>query len=583
MNSSRLKKVDRQPKAMTVQTGNPGQLGKYRLVATLGQGGMGTVYLAFASGLGEFRKLLVVKELRQDLLSKDMSVAMFIDEARLAARLDHPNVVQTFEADQDQGRYFLAMEYLDGQPLSALIERLRTRGGLPLGLHVHVLCEMLLGLHYAHELRDYDGSPLHVVHRDVSPQNVFITYHGQVKVVDFGVAKARNASTLTTPGVFKGKFAYAAPEQASGRPVDARADLFAVGVMLWEAISGQRFSDLMPTPEAFKARLAGREPRIHEVAPDTEPLLADICNRALALDPEQRFTSAEAFRHELQDYLLLTGQRVESAELAGLMREVFAAERVSMHQVIERAMTQGGATESMVEALPFMRTGESAAEATLIADLSGLAEVSHESDDAKIRAHYEVSKITPMRPLGSQSRLPVAPPPAAVAPRPSQRPLIAAAIGGALSLAGALGYVWHARTSVQPPVAATAASAPGVASGSLNNTLKPDGHVQPAAQAAAAGPDRAPQPAAAEQAEPELERAPSEGAARVRARMPVARRAPTAAPRAAEPASPSVASASASASEAKKPESPAEPAMGTDLRPGRRAPAMRIDAEDPYQ
>ena len=561
-----------------MQGGGSGQLGKYRLVATLGQGGMGTVYLAFASGLGEFRKLLVVKELRQDLLSKDASVGMFLDEARLAARLDHPNVVQTFEADQDQGRYFLAMEYLDGQPLSALIERLKSRGGMPLGLHVHVLCEMLSGLQYAHELRDYDGSTLQVVHRDVSPQNVFITYHGQVKVVDFGVAKARNASTLTTPGVFKGKFAYAAPEQAHGRPVDRRADLFAVGVMLWEAIAGRRYSDPQPTHESFQRRLTGHEPRILDVAPDTEPLLADICDRALALNPSDRFSNAEAFRNELQDYLLLTGQRMEASELASMMREVFAAERVAMHQVVERAMMQGGATDSMVEALPFMRPEEGdEQEKTIVADLSGLAEVSHHSDDAKIRASYEVSKITPMRP-GTNRPLEAS---TAAPPPRSMRPLIAAAIGGAITLAGAAGYVFHARTSAAPQPAAAASAAPTAAMGSLTNTVQRTAP-QPAQPSAAA-----PAPAVAAAQEPEVMEvqpdevgdtaAPSQPG-RARARAPIARRSASPQPRAAEPAAPSP----AAAPEEKKP-SLAEPSMGTDLRPARRAPAMRIDSEDPYQ
>jgi serine/threonine-protein kinase len=549
-----------------VQAGNHGQLGKYRLVATLGQGGMGTVYLAFASGLGEFRKLLVVKELRQDLIVKDTSVAMFIDEARLAARLDHPNVVQTFEADQDNGRYFLAMEYLDGQPLSALVER----GGLPLGLHVHLLCEMLAGLQYAHELRDYDGSNLHVVHRDVSPQNVFITYHGQVKVVDFGVAKACNASTLTMPGMFKGKFAYAAPEQATGRPVDARADVFAVGVMLWEAIAGRRFAEPAPTHETFHARATGREPRILEVAPDTEPMLADICNRALAVDPDQRFSSAQAFRSELQDYLLLTGQRPDSAELAQLMREVFSSEREAMHQVIQRAMKQGGATESMVEALPFMRANsvvEYEEEATIVADLSSLAEVSHESDDAKIRASYEVSKITPLRPVSRFSAQPKPP-----TNRPSKRPLIAAAVSSALTLAGVAGSMWYARGSErQHSMAATAVAAPSAATGALTNTHA-RGASTPAGAAAASGKA----PIAAEPAHATRPTEPTQHV-RSRASAPWCGGVGWVVGRAAEPA------AAISSTQVLDKPAALEPAPGADLRAPRHTPGVQIDMEDPYQ
>jgi serine/threonine-protein kinase len=373
------------------------QLGKYRLVATLGQGGMGTVYLALASGLGAFRKLLVVKELRRDLPWKESSLEMFMDEAHLAARLDHPNVLQTFEAGEDNGRYFLAMEYLDGQPLSALLDRARANDDmhcLPLELRVHILSEVLNGLQYAHELRDYDGSLLHVVHRDISPQNIFVTYHGQVKVVDFGVAKASTASNLTSPGVFKGKFAYAAPEQLLGRPVDGRCDVFAVGVMLWEAIAGRRFGDSNPTPTSFRNRTQGREPRIAQVVPDVDPLLAEISDRALAVDPEQRFVSAAAFRYRLQEYLALQGEHIESAQVASVMRSLFARERKAVHHVIERAMADVGATRSVIQALPMVIDSAREREVTARADLSRLVAVSHEVDDEKIHRAYEQSKVS---------------------------------------------------------------------------------------------------------------------------------------------------------------------------------------------
>ena len=337
------------------------QLGKYRLVATLGEGGMGTVHLALASGLGTFRKLIVIKELRSDVPWKDTSLAMFMDEAYLASRLEHPNLLQTFEAGEDQGRYFLAMEYLDGQPLSALVDRCRKKRNtrpLSLDLHLFLLCEVLNGLQHAHQLCDYDGKLLNIVHRDISPQNVFVTYHGQVKIVDFGVARADGPRHQTSPGVFKGKFAYAAPEQLLGRPVDGRCDLFSVGIMLWEALAGENLCDRTPTPEAFQQRTTGGDPNIRQVRPDVDPRLAEICDRALALDPNQRFASAEAFRRELQAYLQAQVQptalpeRVDGEQLGELMREVFATERAVMHQVIERAVSGAGATHSTIQALP---------------------------------------------------------------------------------------------------------------------------------------------------------------------------------------------------------------------------------------
>jgi len=380
------------------------QLGKYQLVATLGQGGMGTVYLALASGFGEFRKLLVLKELRQDLIRQEGFVSMFMDEAKLAARLSHPNVVQTFEASAVGNRYFLAMEYLDGQSLSTVLERTSRpqSARLSRAMHIQILCDALEGLHYAHELLDYDGSCFQVVHRDVSPQNVFVTYHGQVKVVDFGVAKVANASVRTAPGMFVGKFSYAAPEQVLGNPVDARTDVFAVGVMLWEAIAGRPFSDQMPNPQACRARSLGLEPRITDVVPNVDPHLARICTRALSVNPEDRFASAKEFRAELQEFMQQAGVRVEASEIGQLMHEVFDAERRSLHASIEQAMRHTGVGGQappddrsifQVDKVP-----------TTVADLSSLVEVSLQHEDHKIQQGYAHSKVTLLEPSSEQKR-----------------------------------------------------------------------------------------------------------------------------------------------------------------------------------
>src|SRR5215468_3006277 len=203
-------------------------LRKYRLIAEIGKGGMADVYLAVVQGPAGFNKLVVIKKTRSELTRDPEFIAMFLDEARLAARLNHPNVVQTHEVGQEGDRYFIAMEYLDGQPLN----RIRARAGSSFGvnLQVRVLADVLAGLHHAHELCDFDGTPLGVVHRDATPQNVFVTYDGLIKVVDFGIAKAVDSSAETRTGVVKGKVTYMAPEQAKGDRVDRRADIFAVGV-----------------------------------------------------------------------------------------------------------------------------------------------------------------------------------------------------------------------------------------------------------------------------------------------------------------------------------------------------------------
>src|SRR5262245_45560386 len=202
-------------------------IGKYQLIANLGHGGMADVYLSVVHGPVGFNKLTVIKRLRPSLAEEQEFLAMFLDEARLAARLNHPNVVQTNEVAEIEGQYYIAMEYLDGQPLNRILTRAQKAGTLPRELLIRVVADCLAGLHYAHELADYDGSPLGVVHRDASPHNIFVTYDGQTKVVDFGIAKAATRSAETRGGVLKGKVAYMAPEQARSGEVDRRSDVFA--------------------------------------------------------------------------------------------------------------------------------------------------------------------------------------------------------------------------------------------------------------------------------------------------------------------------------------------------------------------
>ena len=313
-------------------------LGKYHLIASLGGGGMAKVYLALMAGPGGFNKLLVVKVLRDDVLSgSHESVQMFWDEARLAARLVHPNIVQTYEGGSMQGRYFLAMEYLDGQAYRAVQNRLGPRG-LPLHEELRILSETARGLHYSHELRGFEGESLGVVHRDVSPQNVFVTYDGQVKLLDFGIAKTTDANHKTQVGVIKGKLDYIAPEQLRGDPLDRRADIFALGVMLWEAVAGQRFAGGRKVSEVTKvhSRVTGGEPRIQDIAPDAPAGLVAIIQRAIALDPDERWQDAASFADALDAYLEASGQRPSAKSLSEILNKVFEVERQAMHKLIEQ-------------------------------------------------------------------------------------------------------------------------------------------------------------------------------------------------------------------------------------------------------
>lgn len=295
---------------------------------------MARVFLAVSRGPAGFNKLVVVKVVKRELLSDPDFVTMFLDEARLAARLNHPNVVQTYEVGEEDGHYFLTMEFLDGQPLSEMLLRLE-RHDMPLREHLWILTRVLSGLHYAHEIVDFDGTPLAVVHRDVSPANVFVTYDGAVKLVDFGVAKAAGALAVTQKGMFKGKFGYGAPEQMLEQAIDRRADLFSVGVMLWEALAEKSFAAGRGLEPLVSARVSGRDPRIRDVVPDVDPALSEICDRAMALRPEDRFPTAVDFRDELERYLDGCEGRVGARDVAQLITDAFEVDRSEMRQSIE--------------------------------------------------------------------------------------------------------------------------------------------------------------------------------------------------------------------------------------------------------
>ncbi|MCK6586258.1 MAG: serine/threonine protein kinase [Polyangiaceae bacterium] len=311
-------------------------LDKYRLIAELGHGGMAEVFLAVASGPAGFNKLVVIKQIRAELADDPEFLNMFLDEARLAARLSHPNVVQTNEVGHVGNRYFIAMEYLDGQPLNRILQRFkRDNAGMPLGMHVRILIDVLAGLHHAHELADYDGTPLEVVHRDVSPHNVFVTYDGQIKVVDFGIAKAMNSSSETRAGVIKGKVAYMSPEQARGDKVDRRSDIFAVGVMFWEAMTGQRLWKGLTDVAMLHRIIKGEIPNPKTIKGDLSERMVEVCMKALAPNRDDRYETAADFQNALEDLLTEMGERTAVRDIGKLVAKTFDQDRVRIKSVIE--------------------------------------------------------------------------------------------------------------------------------------------------------------------------------------------------------------------------------------------------------
>ncbi len=316
------------------------RIGKYRLIATVGHGGMAHIHLALMAGVAGFNKLLVIKALREDIAaSTDDFVTMFLDEARLAARLNHQNIVQSYEVGQAEGRFFIAMEYLEGQSMKT-VERRLSPGGLPLPMQLRVIADIAKGLHHAHSLTGFDGEHLGVVHRDVSPHNVFLTYDGQVKLLDFGIAKAANALHLTKVGVIKGKADYIAPEQIRGEEIDCRADIFSLGVMLWEALAGRRFAGGPDVSEITKMhlRLTGGEAKLRDVNPEVPERLAQICERAIALDPSHRHPNALELSQDLDDYLADSSLHPNARQLADMIGPAFHRERDQLRKLIDEQM-----------------------------------------------------------------------------------------------------------------------------------------------------------------------------------------------------------------------------------------------------
>ncbi len=271
-------------------------LGRYELVLELARGGMAELFLGRLHGTGGFAKLVAIKRILPHLTTDRQFTEMFLQEGRIAARLSHPNVCQVFELGELDGQLFLAMEYLDGVAWDHLVLAGRPSPRLIAG----VLAQAAEGLHYAHTLRDPAGTPTPIVHRDVSPQNLFVTVDGVCKVLDFGVSKMTAEQSRTRSGVIKGKLPYMAPEQIRGEPLDGRADVFALGVCAWEAFSGERLFDRPTDFLIWKAITEEELPTLTSRWPQCPPSIAAVVHRALAGSSTDRHPTAQAFADDLR-------------------------------------------------------------------------------------------------------------------------------------------------------------------------------------------------------------------------------------------------------------------------------------------
>jgi eukaryotic-like serine/threonine-protein kinase len=456
-------------------------------VAFLGMGGMGGVSLAVSMGMGGFTKLLVVKRLRPEIADNPDFLSMFLQEAKLSARLNHPNIVQTYEIGSDATSHFLTMEYLEGQSLHDTLRAARglrpaldagtslseptplagprtarpsgppstarpsvppsdvdatgkRRGPtMPLPFYLRALCDAMLGLDYAHRLCDHSGAPLNIVHRDVNPGNIFLTYGGTVKLLDFGIAKAADSSLNTRTGMLKGKVAYLAPEQLRpGRHIDRRADIFAVGVMLWEAATGQRMWRGVSDLEILTRLSKGQLPRLGDYAPDVHPRLEAVCSKAMAINPDDRYATAAELGDALEAVLDEVGS-VSSRELGAYVSELFVSQRATMQAFVRRRLDE-------------LRVAYGAGAPSTMRP---------PADDSRLGP----LPLTISRPVQRQSR----------APAPARRATAAFALAGALGVMGAALWARHREAPAQPtPTAAATAAEPrptAVAVQSLNLTL----------------------------------------------------------------------------------------------------------------
>lgn len=424
----------------------PARLGKYDIVVRLGQGGMSKVYLAVSRGaVDDVRKLVVLKVLHDHLATDEEYVQMFLREARVAVDLSHPNVIHTYTVGQEEGRYCIVMEYLNGIPLGELLKFARSwsfEQRLPL---LGALCLMLSGLNYVHDYRDFEGNALELVHRDLKPGNVLIGFDGQVKLLDFGVVKLTAPEYDQTQRLsVKGTVQYIAPEALDGeRRIDARYDLFAAGLMLWEVTTGRRFWGLREPLQIMKGLADNEMARIIEDADDVPDQLRPILHKALASEPGQRYQTALELKDDIQSFLISQRYRINPEDVAAIVTREFGAvydeRRRATHRTLKdfRERRAGlGSVEDSSEVV----------DSTPSSQLEGI-------DATEIAA--PPSNLTPV-----QRSAPIPPPPPANDPARRRRPWIVAALVATPLLAFA-GYAVSGSWGASEPEASMAGDRPG--------------------------------------------------------------------------------------------------------------------------
>jgi serine/threonine-protein kinase len=308
---------------LTAQT-TPDPAQRYQVLKKLDAGGMAEIFLAKSLSIQGMEKQVAIKRVLPSLTKNEKFIAMFLDEARLSIALNHANIVQVFDVSQSGGTYFIVMEYVDGFNVRHLFQRASEVGyRIPVPIACYILIEVCKGLEHAHTKRDSEGKHLRIVHRDLSPPNVLVSRSGEVKITDFGLAKATSQLSRTDPGVVKGKYSYLSPEVTEGKAADLRADIFAAGIVLWELLSNRRLFFGKTDVETVDLVRKAEVPSLGKLDPQVGPELESIVNKALARDPRKRYTSAREMGEDLANYLAKSGLKATSFDLAQTLEHLF--------------------------------------------------------------------------------------------------------------------------------------------------------------------------------------------------------------------------------------------------------------------
>lgn len=320
-------------------------IGRYEVITRLAIGGMAELFLAREQGLAGLERIVVLKRILPHLADEPRFVDMFLREARLVARLAHPNIVQIYDLGEDRGSYFIAMEYIHGttvrelQILSDSLRESKTVSGFPVEVVIGIVVQMLRGLQAAHDVRDLDGKRLELVHRDISPHNVMCTTEGAVKLLDFGVAKAtEDGLEATNSGNLKGKFAYMSPEQARRQPLDRRSDLFSAGIVAWEMLTGERLFKRDDEVEIMKAVLTDDVPPPSALNPHVPPAIDRVVLRALEREPDHRWSSADTMRRALTDAAVQAQLDIGPDVVARWVSQVAGGHLAMRDETLQRAL-----------------------------------------------------------------------------------------------------------------------------------------------------------------------------------------------------------------------------------------------------